>query len=68
MSINIKPNGIVEVRRETENGVWRTTIDPGDYTRANELLSAEEWLLVNKKWTSKVLAAWQAHIEAESAA
>lgn len=59
MPIEITENGIVKVLRQTDEGNWRTSINPGDTVRAEELLDSEELQQVNEAWTPEVIATWE---------
>lgn len=62
MPITITDNGIVLVLRQTDDGNWRTSINPGDTDRAGEILDADELAQVTEVWTPEVIAAWEQSI------
>lgn len=66
MSIEILGNGIVLVARLTDDGVWRTSINPGDTERAAEFLSEGELQQVTTAWTPGAIAAWKAEVAANN--
>lgn len=64
--IEFTNNGIVLVRRETSDGYWRTSINPGDMERATEYLDGDELAQVEKAWTPEVVEAWEAEVAANN--